>query len=424
MTAGRGPLAGLSVVDLTALAPGPMATTLLGDLGADVVTVEAPDRARARSRLEAMPHYGGPRARRQGLDPLARSRRSVVVDLKRPEGLEVVLRLADQADVFLEGFRPGVCDRLGVGYRDVSARNPGIVYCSLTGYGQDTSLAQRAGHDLNYIAQAGLLSAATRPGQRPGIPLNVVADFAAGGLLAAFGVLAAVHGRRETGRGTHIDVSMYQGLLALLQSPLAWVRAGAPDPSWGGGLLSGSVPFYDCYETADGGWYSVGALEPKFFSALLGAIGRPDLEDTYDDPSRWDELRAALRDAFGARTVAELEELFAEVDTAVAPVRSLLEAFEDGRRDGVVNDDLTVGPVPPMAGWDAEVGSIARKGQHTREVLEELGYDPGEIDRLLSDGVVEQGTSGAGDAQPSGPSAEGTYHPTDPQTRTPRGEGR
>lgn len=389
MTAGKGPLADLRILDLSALAPGPMATMLLGDLGADVITVEAPSTARARSGLEGLAFYGGARARRQGTDPLSRSRRSIVVNLKRPEGRGVVLRLAERSDVFLEGFRPGACDRLGVGYDDVSECNPEIVYCSLTGYGQDTSLAQRAGHDLNYIAQAGLLSATTRPGQAPGIPLNIAADFAAGGLLAAFGIVAAVHGRGRTGCGTHVDVSMYQGLLALLQSPHGWTRAGAPDPSWGGGLLSGGVPFYDCYHTKDGHWYSVATLEPKFYTNLIEVIGRPDLHDAYDTPSRWPELREGLRAAFGSRTLAECEQVFSNVDTAVAPVRSLVEAFADGRREGVVNEDLTVGPVPRMTGWDSEVGQGVHRGQHTRQILAEAEYDEGTIAALLSSGAVE-----------------------------------
>lgn len=390
MTAGRGPLADLRVLDLSALAPGPMATMLLGDLGADVVTVEAPVASRARSRLDKLSYYGGARAREQRTDPLSRSRRSVVVDLKQPQGREVVLRLAARADVFLEGFRPGTCDRLGVGYDDVRQSNPGIVYCSLTGYGQDTSLASRAGHDLNYIAQAGLLSATTRPGQQPAIPMNVAADFAAGGLLAAFGIIAAVHGRRRTGQGSYLDVSMYQGLLALMQSPHGWVRAGAPDPSWGGGLLSGAVPFYDCYRTKDGQWYSVAALEAKFFTELLRALDLGHLESAYSSPERWPELRTALAEAFGRRTQHEWEQTFAQVDTAAAPVRSLTEAFAEGVREGVVNPDLTVGPVPRMTGWDSQVGEMGvRRGQHTWQVLAEAGYEERDIAALVSSGTVQ-----------------------------------
>lgn len=389
MTIHRGPLAGLKVVDLSALAPGPFATMLLGDLGADVVTVEPPPAARAGSNLGELPGYAGPRARSQGASPLHRSRRSIVVDLKHPAGLDVVRRMSARADVFVEGFRPGTCARLGLGYDELAADNPGLVYCSLTGYGQEGELAQRAGHDLNYLAEAGLLSTTTRPGQRPGIPVNVVADFAAGGLLAAFGILAALQGRAASGRGCHVDVSMYEGLLGLLQPVWAWTAAGGGDPSWGGGMLSGAVPFYDCYRTADGGWLSVAALEPKFFVNLCQAIGRADLAETQTDPSQWDELRAAFEATFAAAPLAEWVERLAGVDTAVAPVRSLPEAFAAGVRRGVVDDAGTVGPLPRLSGWACEPGpTVTRPGYHTAEVLSELGLSGVDIDELLAVGAV------------------------------------
>jgi len=213
-------------------------------------------------------------------------------------------------------------------------------------------------------------------------------------LLAAFGIVAAVHGRGRTGRGTYIDVSMYQGLLALLQSSYGWTRAGAPDPSWGRGLLSGAVPFYDCYRTKDGHWYSVAALEPKFYANLVDAIGRPDLHAAYDRPDRWPEVREGLQLAFSSRTLAEWEEVLSDVDTAVAPVRSLVEAFSEGRREGVVNEDMTVGPVPRMTGWDSEVGQRGvQAGQHTRQVLQEAEYDEETISTLLRNGAVAEETS-------------------------------
>lgn len=389
MTAGLGPLAGIRILDLSALAPGPYATMLLGDLGADVVTVEPPPGVRGRASLEALPHYGGARSRHIGANPLNRSRRSIIVNIKEPAGRDLVLRLAGDADVFLEGFRPGTCDRLGLGFDDVRERNEAIVYCSLTGYGQQGPLAMRAGHDLNYIAEAGLLSATTRPGQRPGIPLNVGADFAAGGLLAAFGILAALHGRAATGRGTHVDASMYEGLLGLLQPAVAWTQAGAPDPSWGGGLLSGAVPFYDCYRTADDRWISIGALEEKFYANLCEAIGRPDLIDAHTDSSRWPVVRAAFEEIFSKETLEEWLTRLSEVDTAIAPVRSLGEAFETGRRDGFVHEDSSVGPMPRMRGWETATGPVVtRPGMHTRELLVEAGLDGQEIADLLSAGVV------------------------------------
>ena len=390
MSTRSGPLDGLRVLDLTALAPGAFATMLFGDLGADVVTVEPPAQARAGSVIDDLFGYGGAAARDAGTG-LSRSRRSIVVNLKESAGREVLLRLAETADVFLEGFRPGTCDRLGIGYGVVSERNPGIVYCSISGYGRHAELAQRAGHDLNYLAESGLLSASTRPDQRPGIPLNVVADLAAGGLLAAFGILAAVHGRGLSGRGTHIDVSMYQGLLGLLQASAAWTAAGASDPSWGQGLLSGAAPFYDCYRTADGRWLSVAALEPKFFAALCAAIGHPEMTDWQHAPQRWDEVRTTFERVFAEATLAEWLERLADVDTAVAPVRSIPEAFAQARHDKLANDTAVVGPLPPMSAWHTEAGPVPRRpGQHTREILIEAGLTPSDVDRLVRVAAVAE----------------------------------
>ncbi|CAN5630096.1 CaiB/BaiF CoA-transferase family protein [soil metagenome] len=386
-----GPLAGIRVLDVSALAPGPFATMLLGDLGADVITVEAPPSVRPGAVLGDLPMYGGERARRDGASPLHRSRRSIVLNLKKSAGLDVALALAATADVFVEGFRPGACARLGLGYDALSVVNPGLVYCSLTGYGQGGDLAQRAGHDLNYIAEAGLLSATTRPGQRPGIPLNMAADYAAGGLLAAFGILAALTGRVASGRGTHVDVSMYEGLLGLLQVVPAWTRAGAPDPSWGGGLLSGAVPFYDCYRTADDQWLSVGALEPKFFANLCSALDRPDLVASHTDPQRWDEVRAVFTETFAGAPLATWLERLSAVDTAVAPVRSLPDAFATAYRRGVLPTPDTVGPIPRMSGWAVAPGPVVtRPGTHTREVLSELGRTAEQIDELVAGGAVAE----------------------------------
>ncbi|MCX6465701.1 MAG: CaiB/BaiF CoA-transferase family protein [Pseudonocardiales bacterium] len=391
MTAGTGPLAGIRVLDLSALAPGPFATTLLGDLGADVITLEAPPAARPGSGVGDLGVHGGREARRLGLSPLHRSRRSIVVNLKDPAGLDIALRLAARSDVFVEGFRPGVCERLGLGYPALSATSPGLVYCSLTGYGQTGELAQHAGHDLNYIAEAGLLSATTRAGQRPGIPLNMAADYAAGGLLAAFGILAGLTGRASTGRGTHVDVSMYEGLLSLLQVVPAWVDAGAPDPSWGGGLLSGAVPFYDCYRTSDDRWISVGALEPKFFANLCTALGRPELIALQNDPTRWDEMRTVFTATFAEAPLDTWLDRLGAVDTAVAPVRSLPDAFATAHRRGVLPAPGQVGPVPRMSGWVTTAGPVVtRPGAHTREVLGGLEMTGEQIDELIAAGVVAE----------------------------------
>lgn len=375
------PLEGVAVLDLTALAPGPFATMLLGDLGADVITIEAPAARRKGAGVTDVPLHGGRASRERQLNPLYRSRRSIVVDLKHPEGAAIVGRLAERSDVFIEGFRPGVADRLGVGYAALSTRNQRLVYCSLTGYGQDGPLAQKPGHDLNYLAYAGLLAITARDGSRPGIPANVVADFAAGGLVAAFGILAALHARERSGRGSYVDVSMFDGVLSMLAVAEAWRRGGAPDPSYGRGLVTGGAPFYDCYATADGKYMAVGCIEPKFFKALCDALGLPDLAPLQFQPERWDELRAAFTAAFASATRDEWETRFEGVDTAVSPVLALSEAFERrGTTDVVVPRFRDAQPVRHQY--------APRAGSHTDEVLSEAGYTSEDVAALRDVGAV------------------------------------
>lgn len=367
------PLAGVRVLDLSQFAPGLFAGRILADLGAEVVSVEAPVRRRADSHLGDLPLHGGRESRRAGTNPLYRRRRSIVVDLKHPEGRDVVLALASRADVFLEGFRPGACDRLGVGYGHVSACNAAIVYCSVTGFGQTGPSAQRAGHDLTYLAESGLLAATTREGQRPGIPLNLVADLAGGGLMAALRIVAAIRARDATGRGVHLDVSMVDGVRTMLAPVAAWMDGGVPDPSWGVGLLSGGAPHYDCYLTADEKWISVAALEPKFFIALCDALDRPDLRGLDGDTAAWDRLRAGLDEAFARRPRQAWLERFAELDLPVAPVRSIAEAFEE--------HPVALEPCDP---------TTSQPGSHSLELLEQAGFGPEAIEGLVRSGAVQE----------------------------------
>lgn len=368
-----GPLDGLRVIDLTGLAPGQYATMLLGDLGADVITVESPTIRRAGSRPSALPGHGGPAARELGINPLFRSRRSIVLDLKSPDDLDVALRLVDTADAFVEGFRPGVCDRLGLGYEELSARNPGLVYCSITGYGSRGEAASRPGHDLNYIAEAGLLSVLARDDDRPRIPLNLVADLAAGGMVAAFGILAALRGRDRTGRGSHVDVSMLEGVLSMLAPAASWHEAEAPDASYGGAINSGAAPFYDSYRTSDGQWLAVAAMEQKFFVALCEALLRPELAPLQFDSSRWPELRRELELIFAAQPLDQWLRHLADVDTTVTPVRSIPDAFAEAERTGVVRSPLMVGPIPHISGYGRSARPVARTADQDRtEILAEL----------------------------------------------------
>ncbi|WP_073781390.1 CaiB/BaiF CoA transferase family protein [Streptomyces sp. CB01580] len=309
----HGPLTGVRVLELAGIGPGPFAAMLLADLGADVVRVDRP---------------GGPGL---GIDPAYdltnRNKRSVIVDLKAPDGPGTVLDLAARADILIEGYRPGVAERLGVGPDAALARNPRLVYGRMTGWGQEGPLAERAGHDIAYIALTGTLSLIGRPGEPPAVPANLVGDYAGGSLYLVVGVLAALqHARTPDGRGQVVDAAIVDGAAHLATMIHGMLAAGGWQDRRGSNLLDGGCPFYGAYETADGEYMAVGPLEQRFydeFSTLLGIDGEaPDRSDV----TRWDELHALVADRFRARTRAEWTEVFAGTDACVAPVLSLREA--------------------------------------------------------------------------------------------------
>ncbi|MFH9941717.1 CaiB/BaiF CoA transferase family protein [Streptomyces murinus] len=308
----RGPLGGVRVVELAGIGPGPFAAMLLADLGADVVRVDRP---------------GGPGL---GVDPAHditnRNKRSVVVDLKSPDGAARVLDLAARADILIEGYRPGVAERLGVGPADCHARNPRLVYGRMTGWGQDGPLAERAGHDVAYIAVTGALGMIGRPGEPPAVPANLLGDYAGGSLYLVVGVLAALHHARATGTGQVVDAAIVDGTAHLSAMIHGMLSAGAWQDRRGANLLDGGCPYYGTYETADGGHMAVGALEEKFSAEFLRLLGLDDLQGARADLTRWPELRAAITARFRDRTRAEWTALFADSDACVAPVLSLREA--------------------------------------------------------------------------------------------------
>lgn len=390
MSQARGPLEGLKIIDLTRLAPGPYATMLLGDLGATVITVEPPPARRKGASASDIPVYGTDVARKAGLNPLFRSRRSIVIDLKKVRGKDILLELAHDADVFLEGFRPGVVHRLGIDYDSVRRVCPEIVYCSISGYGQEDERRSRSGHDITYLAESGLLSATCRDQIRPGIPLNVAGDLAAGGLIAAFGILAAIRGRERSGEGSFVDVSILHGLLSLLAPTAAWERAGAGTQSWGRGMLTGAAPFYDCYATADGQWIAIAANEAKFYREMCSALGLEELVDAQGDLERWPELRAALDAVFATKERAEWMQFLDRFDFPFAAVQSIEEAFDaELGTSGAATPEAPTVFVPRLSAWAHESRPIARHpGQDTVEILSELGLPTEEIDDLLREGVV------------------------------------
>ena len=310
-----GPLAGLRVVELAGLGPGPHAAMVLADLGADVVRVERPAGRSLR--------IGEPGAR----DAILRGRRSVALNLKTDAGRDHVLALADRADVLLEGLRPGVVERLGVGPDECLARNPRLVYGRITGWGQQGPLAPAVGHDLNYVGLTGALHAIGREGEPPPPPLNLVGDFGGGSMLLLVGVLAALFERADSGRGQVIDAAMVDGTALLSQMVLAMRGMGEWRDERQDNLLDGGAPFYDTYACADGGFVAVGALEPQFYTALLSGLGLdPEEVGPQGDRSGWPAMRARFTEIFGSRTRDQWTTRFAGTDACVTPVLSYGEA--------------------------------------------------------------------------------------------------
>jgi alpha-methylacyl-CoA racemase len=314
MTAsGNGPLAGVRVVELAGIGPGPFAAMLLGDLGADVVRVDRPSGA----GLAIDPAY----------DLTNRNKRSVLIDLKSADGPARVLDLVERADVLIEGFRPGVAERLGVGPDECLARNPRLVYGRMTGWGQQGPLAQRAGHDISYIALTGTLSMIGSSGEPPTVPANLVGDYAGGSLYLVIGVLAALqHARAEGGGGQVVDAAIVDGATHLATMIHGMMAAGGWQDRRGANLLDGGCPFYGTYETADGEYMAVGALEQQFYDRFVELLGIKDDIPARKDFDRWDELRQAVADRFRSRTRAEWTAVFEGTDACVAPVLSLREA--------------------------------------------------------------------------------------------------
>jgi alpha-methylacyl-CoA racemase len=303
------------VLEIASLAPAPFGCMVLADLGADVIRI---DRARPA---------GGPPAVRSEVDPLIRGRRSLALDLKSDAGREAVLRLASAADVFVEGFRPGVAERLGIEPEPCLEANARLIYARMTGWGQTGPLADRAGHDINYIAASGALEPIGRADQPPTVPLNFVGDFGGGGLLLVVGVLAALYERGRSGAGQVVDVAMVDGSGLLTASLHGMIASGTWGPGRGTNLLDSGAPFYDTYETADGRYVGVGAIERRFYAQLLCGLGlnKAELPDQYDR-SRWAELRQRLAIAFKVHDQSHWEEVFADMDACVFPVLSPVEA--------------------------------------------------------------------------------------------------
>jgi alpha-methylacyl-CoA racemase len=379
-----GPLQGVKVIELLGIGPGPFCATLLADMGAEVVRVE---RADLVDRVR----------RPQGFVVDARGRRSLGIDLKHPDGRAALLRLIEQSDALIEGFRPGVMERLGLGPDDCRAVNPRLVYGRMTGWGQDGPLAQAAGHDINYISIAGALAHFGRAGGPPTPPLNMIGDYGGGGMFLAFGVVCALLEAKASGEGQEVDVAMVDGA-AFLMSPMWGMRSlGQLSDERGTNLLDTGAPFYDTYETADGKWVSVGALEPQFYAVLLERLGlAPDEFGDQNDRANWPAMRERFTAIFKEQTRDEWCARLEGSDACFGPILTMGEAAEHPHmkaRGTIVEFDgvLQPAPAPRFSRTAPEIQGPARApGADTDAILTGFGFTAEEITALADAGAVRQ----------------------------------
>jgi alpha-methylacyl-CoA racemase len=378
-----GPLQGVKIIELAGIGPGPFAGMLLSDMGADVVRI---DRAQQVSPAAFV---------KPNREPLFRGRRSIGVDLKKPEGVETVLRLVEQADALFEGFRPGVTERLGLGPDECLARNPRLVYARMTGWGQDGPMAQAAGHDINYIALAGALAHFGREGGKPTPPINLVGDFGGGGMFMAFGLVCGILEARQSGKGQVIDAAMVDGSAVLMSMMWGFVELGFWDERMGVNVLDTGAPFYDTYETADGKFVSLGSLEPQFYAELIRRLGLESEElPAQMDRSGWAMLRTKFTALFKTKTRAEWDDILRGSDACYAPVLTMSEAATDEHiraRSTIVERDgvLQPAPAPRFSRTSAEIERPPPwPGQHTDEALGAWGFAGEEIAELRDIGAI------------------------------------
>ena len=362
----RGPLAGLRVVELGGIGPGPHAAMVLADLGADVVRVERSDGR-------------GLQIGSADEDVLLRGRRRVAADLKTREGRDAVLGLADKAHVLIEGYRPGVVERLGVGPADCHARNPRLVYARMTGWGQDGPLAQRAGHDINYISVTGALHALGRAGDRPVPPLNLAGDYGGGSMLLVVGVLAALYESKASGKGQVVDAAIVDGVSLLVQAMWSMLAQGLWSDTREGNLLDGAAPFYDTYSCADGRYVAVGAIEPQFYAQLIAGLGltADDLPPQME-VSSWPTTKKIFTEVFATRTRDEWTAVFDGTDACVTPVLAFGEVAKHphiAAREAVVERDglRQAAPAPRFSRTATRIPGLPAAPEPVAKVLTEWG---------------------------------------------------
>lgn len=375
-----GPLNGFTVLELAGIGPAPMGGMILADMGAEVIRVE---------------RAGGPDLR-QMKDVSGRGKKSVVLNLKSPEGVETLLRMVENADVLIDPYRPGVCEKLGVGPEACLERNPRLIFARMTGWGQEGPLAQAAGHDINYISLTGALFATGRAGEKPVPPLNLVGDMGGGGMLLVNGVLAALLETSNSGKGQVIDVAMVDGAAQLMWMFHGFEAIGGWDASQrGANLLDGAAPFYDTYECADGHYIAVGSIEPQFYALLCQLAELPeDLFANQHDRQRWPEMKARLTEIFRSKTRAQWCEIMEGTDACFAPVLSFVEAPShpaNQARNTYVEVDGVVqpAPAPRFSRTPSEVSHGPRGlGEDTDSVLQAMGFAEEEVRKLRDSGSI------------------------------------
>jgi alpha-methylacyl-CoA racemase len=374
------------ILEIAGIGPGPFAAMMLADMGAEVVRVE---RVQAVRDDATGPHW----------DVMLRGRRNIALDLKHADGVETLLSLVERADVVIEGFRPGVMERLGVGPEVCLARNPKLVFGRMTGWGQEGPYASSAGHDINYIALAGALAHFGRAGEPPTPPLNMVGDFGGGGMLLAFGVVCALLEAQRSGKGQVIDAAMVDGSAVLMSMFWAYRNVGMFDEhARGVSLLDTGAHFYDVFECADGEWVSVGSIEPQFYALLLektGLIGDPEFTNQMDK-TQWSTLKRKLAKVFKTKTQSQWNEIMEGTDVCYAPVLRMSEAAQHphnvARNTFIEVAGVTQpAPAPRYSRSATDLPTApAHAGQHTRAVLGDWGVDAVRIDTLISSGAIRQ----------------------------------
>lgn len=380
-----GPLAGTTIIEIAGLGPGPFAAMSLADMGADVIRVERPK--------------GGLFAARQDprLDVLNRGKRCIAIDLKTAAGVDTVLTLVEKADALLEGNRPGVMERLGLGPDTCLERNPGLVYGRMTGWGQEGPLAGEVGHDLNYVALSGALHAMGRAGEKPAIPLNLVGDFGGGGLLLAYGMVCALLEAKTSGQGQVVDAAMVDGAATLMASTYAAFQVGFWSDERGTNVLDSGSHFYEVYETADGRYISIAPVEPQFYAEFLERLGEDSagLENQWDMDS-WPALKTKLAELFKRRTRDEWDVFFEGANICYAPVLSLSEVRHHPHHQarGTYLEDGDIWQPAPAPRFSRTPGEIkcepAKIGADSEQILAEFGFAAADIKTLIEKGAVKQ----------------------------------